>query len=262
MTTYKLPEQIAFDYTKQHESSSSRRARAGGRGRSNVNGEQSGEIRRRRVQPHQEEVPPSSYAERRSRYHRPQGQQYTVKRTGQRRFDQTGIAAPEGLTRAPRSLPPMRTPIPPRSSRTRKRGWLRRFLGFFSVLVLAIAAISFALFSPNFRVRGVAVMGTTNPTLIHEIGQMNMVGQNIFLLNVASLTDQIDALPPIEAADVQKAWPDQLVITVVERLPVILWQTPQQTYSVDSHGVVIALAGNSSGAEHLMTIVDMRSKGV
>jgi cell division protein FtsQ len=207
-------------------------------------------------------VPPSTYAERSARYRRPQGQQYTVNRRVPRTLAQTGVAAPDGLARAPRSLPPMRTPIPPRSSRARKGGFLRRILGFFAVLLLAIAAVSFALFSPNFRVRSVAVMGTTNPALIQAIAKMDMVGQNIFLIDVASLTDRVDALPPIESATLQKVWPDQLVVNVVERLPVVLWQTPQQTYSVDSYGVVIAPASNTAGAEHLMTIVDMRSKGV
>jgi cell division septal protein FtsQ len=262
MHSYKLPEQIAFDYTDQYESLSSRRARAGGR--TNVNRDNAGESRRRRVRPDQESVAPSTYAERRARYHRPRGQQYTV-RSVSRTFAQTGVAAPEGLERS-RRLPPMSTPasspIPPRSSRVRKRGFLRRVLGIFSVMALLIAAISFALISPGFHIHSVAVMGTTNPEVIHAISHMNMVGQNIFLIDIPSLTDQVDALPPVESANLQKVWPDQLVVNIVERLPVILWQTPQGTYSVDSHGVVIALAGETGGPAHLMTVVDMRSKGV
>jgi cell division septal protein FtsQ len=259
----KLPEQIAFDYTGQQESLSSRRARAGGR--NNVNRDNARESRRRRVRPDQESVAPSTYAERRARYHRPQGQQYTV-RAVSRTFAQTGIAAPDGLERSRRRLPPMHTPasspIPPRSSRVRKRGFLRRVLGIFSVVALLGAAIGFALFSSSFRIQGVAVMGTTNPAVIHAIAHMNMVGQNIFLIDLPALTDQIEALPPVESANLQKVWPDQLVVNVVERLPVILWQTPQGIYSVDSHGVVIAPAGETSGPAHLMTVVDMRSKGV
>jgi cell division septal protein FtsQ len=265
MTRYNLPEQIAFDYTKQYASSGSRRARADGRGRNNVNGDHAGESRRRRVRLDQESVQPSNYAERRARYHRQQGQQYTARRAVSRTFAQTGLAAPEGLVRPKRSLPPMRpagSPIPPRSSRVRKRGFWRRVLGFFAVLALVVGAVGFALFSPSFHVRSVAVMGTTNQVVLHAVGQMNMVGQNIFLIDVTSLTSQVDALPPVESANIQKIWPDQLVVNIVERLPVVLWQTPQQTYSVDSHGVVIAPASATSGVEHLMTIVDMRSKAV
>src|SRR5579864_174625 len=153
MSINKLPEQIAFDYTNQRESPVSRRARVGGRGRNNVNRDYTGESRRRRVQPHLEEVPPSTYAERRARYHRTQGQPYTVSHSVPRRFSQTGVAAPEGLGRK-RSLPPMRsvrTPVPPRSSR-RRRGFWRRILGLFAVLTLVSVAGGFALFSPSFHV--------------------------------------------------------------------------------------------------------------
>jgi cell division septal protein FtsQ len=135
-------------------------------------------------------------------------------------------------------------------------------VGFFAILALVITALGFTLFSPSFHVRSVAVMGTTNPKVIHAIEQMNMVGQNIFLIDVASLTDRIDAIPQVASADIEKTWPDQLVVNIVERLPVLLWQTQKQTYSVDSNGVVIALAGDTTGAEHLMTVVDMRSKSV
>jgi cell division septal protein FtsQ len=211
-------------------------------------------------------TPPSTWGERRersARYHRSQGQQYTVNRPVARTFRQNGIAAPEGRVHYQKSLPPMRSSIPPRSSRQgRRRGFWRRIVGFLAVLTLISVALGFALFSPSFRIRSVAVMGTTNPALIHAIEQMNMVGQNIFLIDVTSYTDRVDAIPLVESADIQKTWPDQLVVNIVERLPVMLWQTQQQTYSVDSHGVVIAPASATSGAEHLLTVVDMRSKAV
>lgn len=228
-----------------------------------MNRDITGESRRRQVRPRQESVLPSTWEERRARYRRPQGQPYTVNRPVARTFRQSGVAAPEGRVPFQKSLPPMRSSIPPRSSRqARKRGFLRRFLGFFAVLALVIAAVGFALFSPSFHVRSVAVMGTTSPKVINAIKQMNMIGQNIFLIDLASLTDRIDAIPLVQSADIQKTWPDQLVVNIVERLPVLLWQTPQQTYSVDSHGVVIGLASDTTGAEHLMTVIDMRSKAV
>jgi POTRA domain, FtsQ-type len=231
-----------------------------------VNRDKSGGSRGRQVQPYQDMVPPSTWGERRARYHHPRGQGYTVDRPVQRTFAQTGTAAPEGRVRIQKSLPPLAAHIPARSSRQgrgrRGSGFWRRIVGFFAVLVLVVAAAGFVLVSPGFHIRSVAVMGTTNATVIHAITQMSMVGQNIFLIDLASLTDRIDAIPLVESADIQKVWPDQLVVNVVERLPVMLWQTPQQTYSVDSHGVIMALASATTGAEHLMTVVDMRSNGV
>jgi cell division septal protein FtsQ len=124
-----------------------------------------------------------------------------------------------------------------------------------------MVAVGFALFSPNFRVQQVAVTGTNNAGLVRTIQRMGMQGQNIFLIDITGFTNHVDALPLVASASIQKAWPNQLTVAVVERLPVLLWQTPGATFSVDSHGIVMSLASDTNGADHLMTVVDARVKG-
>jgi hypothetical protein len=63
----------------------------------------------------------------------------------------------------------------------------------------------------------------------------------------------------VASVDVAKQLPNQLTVTVVERVPVLLWQTGQGTYSVDKSGVVIAPASETTGAAHLLTVVDTRT---
>ena len=261
-----LPEQIAFDYT-----SSSTRTQGGERGRNRMNGEyregQKGEERKRTVRPHQEMVQPSTLAERderRARYRSQRGQQYTAGRMARRTLLQTGVAAPEGRVQPkPRPLPPMRAGIPVRSGQhRRKKSLWRRFLALFAVLALMGVAGGFAVFSPSFRVRSVTVTGTSNPTLVKSVQQMGMQGQNIFLIDLTGITNRIDAIPLVNSATISKAWPDQLTVSVVERLPVLLWQVNGKTYSVDRHGIVIGLASEIAGTSQLMTIVDARSKQV
>ncbi len=222
--------------------------------------------RKRRVTTPEVIEQPMTWAERRASYTRtraPRSGNRRIKRT----LAQTGYAAPEGTVRVARRMPNMpqqRTPVPARASgqHPRRRGFWRRFLTLFSLTALALLAVGFALFSPNFRVRQVAVTGTTNAALIHTIEHMGMQGQNIFLIDVNSYMSGVSALPMVASASIQKEWPDQLAISVVERLPVLLWQTPQATFSVDSHGVVIGLASQTQGASHLMTVVDARTKKV
>ena len=162
-----------------------------------------------------------------------------------------------------RPLPRPYTPIPVRSGeqRRRKTFW-RRFLTLFSLIALALVAVGFALFSPNFHVGQVTVEGTGNPALVHSIQYMGMQGQNIFLIDISDFTSRVDALPLVASASIQKAWPNSLTVSIVERQPVLLWQTPQAIYSVDSHGIVIGLASETAGADHLMAVVDARSKAV
>jgi hypothetical protein len=84
---------------------------------------------------------------------------------------------------------------------------------------------------------------------------MGLQGQNIFLISVAALGDRIEALPLVASVSIDKQLPNQLTVTVVERTPVVLWQTEQGTYSVDGQGVIIAPLNETSGAERLPTVV-------
>lgn len=171
------------------------------------------------------------------------------------------MAAPEGPVRVVKPLPRSYTPIPVRSGEQRRRKTIwRRFLSLFALVALAVAALGFALFSPTFYIKQVTVKGTNNAALVHSIQHMGMLGQNIFLIDIAGFTSRVDALPLVLSTDIEKAWPNALTVSVVERQPVLLWQTPRATYSVDSHGIVIGLASETAGAGHLMTVVDMRNK--
>ena len=205
---------------------------------------------------------PATWAERRARAARPAAPR-TAHRQVQRTLARTGMAAPEGPVRLVKPLPRSYTPIPVRSGeQRRRRTFWRRFLTIFALVALAVAVSGFSLFSPTFYIGQVTVKGTSNATLVHTIQHMGMAGQNIFLIDIAGFTSRVDALPLVSSADIEKVWPNALTVSVVERQPVLLWQTPRATYSVDSHGVVIGLASETAGADHLMTVVDMRSKAV
>lgn len=195
---------------------------------------------------------------------KPQASREMVPRT----LAQTGVHAPSGSIRATKQLPryhaaPMASPIPVRSGRrsTRRRGLLWKILGAFALLVLVGLGANFALTSTAFRISQVNVAGTHSTILIEKIQHMGMQGQNIFVMDIAGLTDRIDLLPMVASANLEKQWPNHLLVTVSERQPVLLWQTKQGIYSVDKEGVVIAPASETSGTDALMTVVDTRQPG-
>lgn len=180
-----------------------------------------------------------------------------------RTYAQTGVRASSGRIRAiQRAQQAEASPIPARSGRKESRkGLLWRILSFFAIVVVVVLAINFAFTSNAFRIEQVSVVGTHNAPLISSIQRMGMQGQNIFLVNVEGLTAKIDAYPLVSSTVISKNWPNQLTVTVIERVPVLLWQTQHGTYSVDSQGVVIAPASETVGANHLMTVVDTRNVG-
>jgi hypothetical protein len=126
-------------------------------------------------------------------------------------------------------------------------------------VVIGIVGVIFALTSPTFRVEQVNVVGTSNAALVNSIEHMGMQGQNVFLLNTAAFSALIAGIPLVASVSVGKQLPNSLTVTIVERTPVLLWQTKQGTYSVDKTGMVIAPVNETSGADSLMTVVDMRS---
>jgi hypothetical protein len=184
-----------------------------------------------------------------------------VKRT----FAQTGVPASEGKVRLVRPLPrqPHAVNIPARSGRQKARSgsFWRRVVTMIALFAIGIVGVSFALSSTNFQIHQIDIMGTQNTRLVDDIQHMGIQGQNIFLLDAGDLTARIEALPMVDSVTISKQLPNLVIINVVERTPVLLWQTQQGTFSVDNKGVVIAPASDTTGIDNLTTVVDV-SKGV
>ena len=176
-----------------------------------------------------------------------------------RTLAQTGVPAARGRVRTPkRSLPENNSFIPRRSSQhRRRRGLLWNVLAIFGLGSVALVVVLFALTSNTFRITQVNIVGTHNRELIQKIQHMRILGQNIFLLDVTGLTQQIDALPQVSSSELSKQWPNQLSIQVVERVPALLWRMPQGTYSIDKQGAVIAPVSETTGMDHVNTVIDL-----
>jgi hypothetical protein len=275
MENKQLKEQIAFDYRErkssrsasEHEMTGRRGTRVTGRSRreEQPSAHTNANTRRRVVTMPKEIVQPTPWADRPAHKHRAHTDLSAGHRLVKRTLAQTGIPAPGGQVRLIRPLPgqdltQQQQQVPMRSGqRNARRGrFWRRFLSLFALLVICIAGASFALTSSNFRVQQVEVVGTQNGTLVHTIQNMSIQGQNIFLLDVGAMTTRIEALPVVASANLVRQLPDQVTVNVVERTPVLLWQTQQGIFSIDSHGVVIATANGFTGTDGLMTVVDER----
>jgi cell division septal protein FtsQ len=199
------------------------------------------------------------------RRERARPQHYVAPKPIARTYAKTGTYASSGRIRAvPRSFAQQgeqhSSPIPIRSGH---KSWLRRFwlrlLSLFAILAVLVLLLNLMFTSSAFRIAQVNVVGTHNRALIDSIQRMGMQGQNIFLVNVDGLTQRVDANPLVSSTTLSKNWPNQLTITVTERVPALLWQTAQGTYSVDTQGVVIAPASATANAASLMTVVDAQA---
>jgi hypothetical protein len=203
-----------------------------------------------------------SYVQRRDRLYEARSRGGRKDEVIPRRLAQTGTSIAGSQARYARKLLPKSnpTPVPVRSGQfQRRRGLLWKILGLFTGLALLALACTYALTGPAFRVEQVSVVGAHSDALAQQIQQMGMQGQNIFLIDVAGLTDRIEDLPQVASVNLQKQWPNQLVITVQQRVPALLWQTSYGTFSVDGQGVVITSASAIQDAHQLMTVKDLAS---
>ena len=227
--------------------------------------EQKTKTRRRVVSIPQEIAQPKRWADRHAHKRSVNAEPRTRSRMVKRTLAQTGVPASEGQVRIVRPMPrqPHAANIPVRSGRQKARSlsFWRRMLTMIVLFAIGIVGVSFALSSSNFQIHQIDIMGTQNTRLVSDIQQMGIQGQNIFLLDAGDLTTRIEALPMVDSVNVSKQLPNLVVINVVERTPVILWQTQHGTFSVDNKGVVIAPASDTSGADRLVTVMDV-SKGV
>jgi len=130
-----------------------------------------------------------------------------------------------------------------------------------ALLAIGIVGIGFALSSTNFQIHQIDITGTQNSGIINDIEHLGIQGQNIFLLDVGGLTTQMESLPMVDSVTISKQLPNLVIINVVERTPVLLWQTSKGIFSIDSKGMVIAPASNTSGADRLLTVVDVSKAG-
>lgn len=194
-----------------------------------------------------------TFAHRKQQRGRERAKSQSIPRT----LAQTGAPATQGRRASNRPSSNHNSFIPRRDGKPQGRGFLWRVLAIFGFATIAILAMIFALTSQVFRINRVNIVGTHNSIIIQYIQHMDVLDQNIFLLDVAGLTQRIDALPQVASSELSKQWPNQVSIHIVERVPVLLWQTTHGTYSVDTQGIVIAPITDPTAVHNVSTVIDL-----
>ncbi len=110
--------------------------------------------------------------------------------------------------------------------------------------VAIIVAAGWALTSPVWEVRHIAVEGTQDQTLIRAVESLPLTGCNIFRCDLADRARHVEALPAVASADVQAVFPDTLAIVVTPRRPTLLLRTTTGAFVIADDGVVLGLAAS------------------
>lgn len=141
----------------------------------------------------------------------------------------------------------VRDEAPAPAASTRPRRWRRRRGRRHPLLVaalvpLVLATAAWVLWeSPAFAVRTVQVDGVSLLT-VNDVRAVvgARPGTPLLRVDVDAAAARVRRLPQVAGAQVSRGWPDRIVVTVTERVPVATAEHAGRRYLVDATGVLFA----------------------
>lgn len=115
----------------------------------------------------------------------------------------------------------------------------RRWLVRVAVLVTAVAAVGWVvLASPLLAVRTVQVDGASTLSAAQVVAAAGISeGTPLARVDTARAAAAVRELPQVAAAEVSRGWPQTVVVTLVERVPVAVVQDGGSRFLLDRDGV-------------------------
>lgn len=130
-------------------------------------------------------------------------------------------------------------------------GWLPRELAVAGdVALTATATAGLSLQTIEVHGRG----ETRQPAILGAIDAAR--GAPLLGLDIDAMRERLTALPWIVSAEVERRYPDRLLVTVTEAEPMALWQRNQKLYLVSRAGKVIETADLGKYSKLLVIVGD------
>jgi cell division protein FtsQ len=104
----------------------------------------------------------------------------------------------------------------------------------------AYQARSYAYRTPRLAVRSMMVSGLVRVSendVLRRVGHTS--GLSLFEVNLDEVRQGVEEIAWVQHATIQRVWPNEIVISVVERSPVALARIDGEIYQVDNEGVVL-----------------------
>jgi cell division protein FtsQ len=134
-----------------------------------------------------------------------------------------------------------------RSFRRKSREELLRdlYLGLSVVVVLGLGwgiylGLALAGNSESLEIRNIQVMGERRVTENEILARAGYTpGMNALEIDLGEIREAVEAILWVRHATVRRVWPNELVITVSERLPVALARIDGEIFQVDVDGMIL-----------------------
>ena len=158
-----------------------------------------------------------------------------MSRAGTTTRDRTGRSRRSDRRRQAASV----TPTPPRGKPARPRRRRLRTVQL-CLAVIALVAVGWLLFAgPLLVVRSLQVDGLRilPAEQVREAAGIRS-GTPLLRVDVDGAEARVAALPQVASVEVTRGWPDSVVITLVERVPVAVVGPPEERSLIDADGVL------------------------
>ncbi|MFD6160346.1 cell division protein FtsQ/DivIB [Nocardia sp. NPDC060256] len=133
-------------------------------------------------------------------------------------------------------------------------GWRRvRLWGLLGVCVLAIVG-AVAWFTPVLSVRTVKIEGVVAvpEQQVRELLEIPS-GRSMLRIDTTVIARRVASIPKVRSARVQRVFPSTVRVTVVERTPVLFFDSPQGAHLLDAESVEFAIEDAPIGVPKLIT---------
>ncbi|WP_332839001.1 cell division protein FtsQ/DivIB [Nocardia bovistercoris] len=141
-----------------------------------------------------------------------------------------------------------------RRLRSERVGGLRqlRLWGLLAVALLTVALVS-AWFTPMLSVRTVEIDGAVAVSQDQVREQLRVEsGRSMLRIDTVEMARRVATLPKVRTARVQRVFPSTVRVTVVERAPLLYFDSPQGAHLMDVDGVEYAIEAAPIGVPKLV----------
>ncbi len=150
------------------------------------------------------------------------------------------------------------------------RALLRRWLPIAGVVVVVVVGVFLAsdevsdryevafdeqVVESGIQVENILVRGRTivdRDALLSALGMQ--IGDPMLELDLPAARDRILSIEWIEDATIERRYPSSVVVSLVERTPLVLWQHEGNYYVVDNHGEVVHSADPGDYADLFLVV--------
>jgi cell division septal protein FtsQ len=119
-----------------------------------------------------------------------------------------------------------------------------------ALLVGAAWLVYYCASSDHFRVRSVRIQGNVLLSHAEVTSTAAVSGVNIFWVDRAGIEARLGALPIVQHVEIGATLPDTIEIRLVERRPTAFWTSGDQSYLVDTEGVILKAVDAETAQAH------------